>query len=35
MEITATGGVATIVKRGLDQSSSKVQVTALKKQWSE
>lgn len=35
MEITATGGVATIVKRGLDQSSSKVQVTALKKSWSE
>lgn len=35
MEITATGGVATIVKRGLDQSSSKVQVTALKKSWSD
>lgn len=35
MEVTATGGTATIVKRGLDQSSSKVQVTALKKQWLE
>ncbi len=35
MEITATGGVGTIVKRGLDQSSSKVQVTALKKEWIE
>ena len=33
LEITATGGVGTIVKRGLDQSAAKTEVSSLKKEW--